>query len=204
MIRVPFEKTKVRIIGQLVLILSWLTSLKESDSYFYVYALMALAGSLCLWDNHQNPEKIPVSQKIWMSLLAAVFSGTVVLANYFLFEPLALLTLFNLGCTVVGGWLLGYHILQCIGRRLPISQAAPDLGQQKPGKIFLLCFASVAVIDLMYLFTVAYPGILTSDSMSQMMQIHTGEFDNWHPYWHSWVIGIFVNLGKSTVYHLGQ
>ena len=192
-----FEKTKILTVIQLVLILSWLTNLQDSEAYFFVNGLMAMAGVFCLLENDRKGMKMPASWKVWTGILAAVFSAAAVLANYFLFEPIyALFNLMNLTLSLLGGWVIGFHILGYFGGMSPASEKGSEGTGKHPGKIFLMSFLSVAVIDLMYLFFASYPGIMTSDSVNQVRQIYTGSYDNWHPYWHTAVIRVFLLTGN--------
>lgn len=192
------EKKQIILMGaQLVPILCWLNSVAGSDSYFYVYALVAAAGILCLRENLHRESPVPRHWLILTGILAAVFSAAVALANHFLFTPLSKLVLLDLALMLLGGWIIGFHILLHCGTVLPLSEGAAPEKRQRPGRFFLICFASIAVIDLAYLFSAALPGVLTTDSIAQMNQIHTGVFTNWHPYWHSRIIQFFVSLGKG-------
>lgn len=191
------KKRTILMIAQLVPILCWLNSVAASDSYFYVYALVALVGALSLRENSHRTEPVPRPWNILTGILAAVFSAAVVLSNYFLFMPLSKLVLLDLILTLLGGWILGFHILTFFGTALPLTEGVSPEKRRKPGRFFLLCFLSIAAINLAYLFSAAFPGILSVDSMAQMNQIHAGVFDNWHPYWHSRIIQLFVALGKS-------
>ena len=185
---------------QLVLILTWLTNLEKSDSYYYIYGMTAIGGVLSMMDNHHHPAAVSAAWRGWTGLVAAVFSLSVVLANYALFEPLrSLMTLFNLGCGLAGGFFAAWHILLCLGRRLPEAvQENVVQKRQKPARLFWLSFLSVVVIDLMYLIFAAFPGTMTSDSMLQVYQIYTGEYNNWHPYWHTQIIRLCIGLGRAV------
>ena len=59
--------------------------------------------------------------------------------------------------------------------------------------IFLIPF----VIFLYYL-SVFNPGILTTDSYMQLHQIATGTFDSWHPFFHTFIEMLCINIFPST------
>ena len=72
----------------------WLTVLAElsvTDTYYSVYLLCAIAGILCLYDNHRLARSCSGRKGAVLRIFAALFSVAVVLANYALFEPLSVL-----------------------------------------------------------------------------------------------------------------
>lgn len=184
------------VLWELIMVLSWLTKLNDSDSYFFISALCAMAGCLAIWENCRNSESL--FQKKWFSasILAAVYSLSSILANYSLFVPFpAWMTLFDLLCSFLGGFFLALNVLVYLTRRLSVSRPDKQLPRHHPVKCFLLCFASISVIDGLYLIVSAYPGILTSDSVNQVSEILSGSYSNLNPYWHTRTIGLFLNLG---------
>lgn len=180
---------------QAVLVYAWstvLSPLSVTDTYYSVYLLCALMGALCLYDNQTAAYYCSTSQRVWMGIFAAVYSGAVALANYALFEPLTVLqNLFDLTCVLAGGWVIGYQILLCLFRRLPLEGV--DRKAQHPGVVFAVVFLLVAVIDLSYLLLDLYPGVLTTDSFSTMRQILGMDgYDNVMPFWHTVTVQLFV------------
>lgn len=192
----PISKTACVI--QVLLIYSWLTVLAPlavTDTYYSVYLLCALMGALCLYDNQTAGLYCNGRQRVALGIFAALFSGAVALANYALFEPLTVLqNLFDLACVLVGGWVVGYQILLCLLRRLPLEGCRED--RRHPAVVFLLVFAAVAVIDLAYLLLALYPGMVTTDSFSTLRQVlGIDGYDNVMPFWHTVTVQIFVELG---------
>ncbi len=191
-----FSKPALGIQG--LLVYSWLTVLSPlsgTDTCYSVYLLCGIAGSLCLCDNAFHSETLIRKQNVTLAIFAALFSGAVALANYPLFSPLTVLqNCFDLACTLLGGWVVGYHILLWMLRRLPL---APDAGMRNhPKRVFWGVFLSVAAIDLGYLFFVLYPGVLTTDSFTTIAQALGQEsYNNVMPFWHTLVTEAFVKLG---------
>lgn len=188
--------SKARLVIQALLIYCWLTVLSPlsvTDTYYSVYLLCALNGVLCLYDNHTTALYCDRKQRILLGIFAAAFAGAVALANYALFAPLSVLqNLFDLVCVLAGGWVTGYHILLCLLRRLPM-EGTPG---RYPGLVFVAVFAAVAAIDLVYLFFVLYPGVLTTDSFTTLGQI-LGQlpYDNVMPFWHTVTVEVFLEAG---------
>ena len=85
---------------QIILILSWLTNLQKTESYFFVCCLTACGGILSVFDNCREFENLTSGSLTRVLVLGAIFSLSGVLANYSLFEPFTSLTnLFRLMCS---------------------------------------------------------------------------------------------------------
>lgn len=189
---------KVSLIRNAFLIYGWLTvlaPLSVTDTYYSVYIFCALLGFLCLCDNYRCSLIAPVHIRVWIALFAFFFPLAVLLANYTLFEPLRILQkLFEAMLVFGGGFSIGYQILICMFRRLPITLMTPN--GSHPVKLFCAAFFSIIVIDFVYLFFVRYPGILTTDSFSTISQIvGTSGFDNTMPFWHTVTVMPFYRFG---------
>ena len=190
----PVSKSALLI--QAVLIYCWLTVLSPlsvTDTYYSVYLLCARAGILCLYDNQTSALYCDRRQRLMLSAFGAVFAAAVALANYSLFAPVSVLqNLFDLVCVLAGGWVIGYHILLCLLRRLPV--------EGRPGKhcglVFAGVFAAVSAIDLIYLLFVLYPGVLTTDSFTTLRQIlGMDNYNNVMPFWHTVSVKVFLDMG---------
>lgn len=188
---------KPMVFGQMLLLYCWLTNLEKTDSRYGVYFLCAVIGILCLCDNYRHPVQLPRKQETWICIFAGLFSFATLLANYALFEPItAMLSLFNGGCSFLGGFSVGYHALLCALRRLPLKAAEED--RKHPAVVFLLVFGSIAAIDLLYLYFALYPGVLTRDSFTTVAQIMgDGAYNNTMPFWHTVTVQVFLKLGLN-------
>ncbi len=193
-----FQDRKIRIGIQVLLVYTWMTNLMETDAFLSVYLLCGLIGMVCMRDN--AGQKMPLTgwSRAMLYVLPALFGIATVLANYPLFEPVtALLNLFNGVCSLLGGFLVAYHVLLCAVRRLPM-QTAPvyRLQGEKRGKwVFAACFACLSAVYLLYLFTTGYPVYLASDSINSMNQIRENRILNNHPYWYTQFIALCLRIG---------
>ena len=191
---------KVTVIVQAFFIYIWLTVMAElsvTDTYYSVYLLCAVLGILCLYDNYKSNRSHTAGCHRILSLFAGLFSFAVVLANYELFEPLTVLqNLFEAGCCLLGGYFLGNAVLVYLLDRLPFAAANRD--GKHAGLIFAAVFCSIACIDLLYLFFDAYPGILTTDSVSTIKQVmRDSSYNNTMPFWHTMTVQVFVRAGLA-------
>ena len=187
---------KTLVFVQAFFVYTWLSNLAKTDSFYSVYMLCAIVGLCCIYDNGKTQPEFSNSTRIWVAVFSALFSLAPILANYFLFEPVtALISLLNLGCCFLGGFLIGSNILLCLLNRLPL--AADDYLRKHPVRVFLFTFLTISAIDLLYLLFAAYPGILTTDSISTMDQIVSGTYNNTMPFWHTMTVKLFYKIGYA-------
>lgn len=199
---------------QFVMIAVWAANLAHTQAYFVTYALCALVAGICLSDNYRHGWKLPTLPRVFAVLTAAVFSLMVTLSNYDLFEIIRnpeevsygtnlILNLFNALCTLVGGFFAGENVLRCAFNRFPIRTEnwSP---RREPWLIFFGCFAAIAAINLTYHFFVIHPGSLSLDSMDQITQIRNGVYSNHHPFWHTMVIKLFLEIGYAVFGDINQ
>ena len=197
-------KTPLAIL-EFVLIALWTANLAHTDAYFSVYALCGLAAVVCLTDNFRHGWKLPVLARIFAVLTAGVFALAVALANYPLFaivrDPAEvsygtnlILNLINAAFTVAGGFAAGMNVLKCAFHRFPV-QTQGWSPRREQWVVFFGSFAVMAAISLAYHFFVMYPGCLTLDSIDQIAQIRSGVYSNHHPFWHTMVIKLFLEIG---------
>ena len=192
---------KLSVIFQALLIYTWLTVLSPlsvTDTYYSVYLLCGALGLMCLYDNYKS-RRCCDSKKQWILwLFSGWFSLAVVLANFALFEPLSVLqNLFDGLCCFAGGLCVGKAVLTYLLDRLPLAIENPD--RNLAGRIFLLVFGIITLIDLMYLFFGIYPGILTTDSVTTIRQLMGDEaYNNTMPFWHTLTVQPFVKLGLAV------
>ena len=190
---------------QFVMIAVWAANLARTQAYFVTYALCALVAAVCLSDNYRHGWKLPTVPRIFGVLTAAVFTLMVTLANYDLFEIVRnpeevsagtnlILNLFNALCTLVGGYVAGENVLRCAFNRFPMrtEKWSP---RREPWVVFFGTFAAIAAINLVYHFFVVHPGSLSLDSMDQIAQIRSGVYSNHHPFWHTMVIKLLLEIG---------
>lgn len=189
---------KGKLIISFLLAFAWLTALSPlsvSDTYYSIYLLCGLAGMLCMWEQFRNPRECPQGHKKWLLGFSALFSLAVVLGNYELFEPLSVLeNLLDWVLCLAGGVCVGYPIVLWMDTRIP--RQARISRREHPRRVFWGMFLAVAAIDLGYLFFARYPGVLTTDSLSTLIQLlEDGTYNNMMPFWHTMTVKVFVELG---------
>ncbi len=182
---------------QAVFLLCWLMNHTGTDSFHNVYSLCALLGLCCLYDNFRSGAGISRECRSGAVILSVVFSVATVLANYPVYDPVrSLISLFNIGCSLAGGFFLAYHVLLCALRRLPMELASCGRSRHS-ALVFLGCWGSIAAFFLLYLFFVGYPGYLTTDSLNSINQLRSGVYLNNNPYWYTMVIRACLLTGEA-------
>ena len=191
------QRVRAAMAVQIGLIYIWLTDLSGlagTDTHYSVYLLCGIAGLICLLDNRKGPA--PEENRPVMAFFSGLFALAVVFGNYALYQPFyALQNKLNVVLDLLGGYCVGFQVLRCMMRRLPLKSTSDE--RKHPMAVFLAVFGATAVIDLAYLFFARYPGILTTDSYSTVAQILNGSYNNTMPFWHTILVQLFVKVGLT-------
>lgn len=207
------ELKKLSVFVYFAMIVTWVSHLIYTDSYFSVYALCAALAILSLWDNYLNKRslrKLPLALNL---ILASLLSLAATLANYPIFQRLRnmeeislktnhFLNFFEAVLTFVCGIVVFYQIFVCVCSYFPVMEEDENklTSGRYPGRVFLGSFLIYLGIFLIYLFFVVYPGNVTSDSIWQLNQIVRDAHTNHHPYWHTMSIKYLMALGYA-IFH---
>ena len=181
---------------QALLIFIWLTVLSPlavTDTYYSVYLLCGVVSLLCLWDNYRREARAGTGLGWPLLAAAGLFSLAVVLANYSQFLPATLESTFDVVCCFAGGVCAAHSVLLWMMTHLPI--AVEGSGRQRPARVFFLTAAAISAVDLAYLFTTAYPGVLTQDSMASVREFMNGWYSNLNPFWFTVTVEFFYRVG---------
>lgn len=175
----------------------WAALLSPTDSRYGVYVFCAVAGVLCACHNRDRRFTLAPRHHRTVCLFSGLFALATVLSNYSLFTPLLTLpALVSCLFSLLGGFFVGYHILAAMMARLPLEPGNED--RLHPCRVFFVTFVSISVIFAAYLFSTAYPGLLSQDSCSTVEQIlGIQEYNNTMPYWHTVTVQPFLRLGHS-------
>lgn len=184
---------------QLFLVYSWLANLAGTNSFYSVYVLCALAGSYFMLQNGQKEYKLSNREKGWLLMFSSLFSIAVMMENYDQFMPLNNFHIqFKIVCSFLGGLLIAWNILaSLLAGRLRPGDMEKDSRKGREWGVFAFVFLTVSLIDLLYLFFVAYPGVVSADSLSTIGQILSGKYNNTMPFWHTMTIRIFFEAGMA-------
>ena len=184
-------------IARYILLFLCFSILAKADSRVSVYILWALAAGAAAIDNHHKDHRLTSGHRILILGACCLFGLMVTLANYSLFLPFSTTAMLN-GLLVMGGAAVSaWELLLWLCCRLPVELTRPLPGKWTAGRVFAVSFVFCVSISLAYLVFVAWPGGLSEDSNSQLLQIHYNGYTNHHPYWHTQIIRLLLNLGVS-------
>lgn len=195
------NKLKEHIWIEIVLIFFWCVFLTNADSYVGPYFLMGMLG-ICFifrrtksfFDDQESRKK-----KIVTSIYVIALAAAVVLANYNFFVGFSngkfdiCKKIFEAVLILGSGAILFREILKGIIHVSPIKADEKPLKHEKI--IFVILWTVLILVYALILFGSQYPGVLTSDSTSQMKQLMTHTYSNHHPYYHTQIIHIMIAIG---------
>ncbi len=195
------DNWKIRSGIVLIVAMAWLSILFGADSFFTPYLLVAMLGLMaCVRDT--DSEAVPRRERLYRILFAAFFSLTVVLANYKLISPVR--DHVPEGLVLLGGGLLiGWLVLK-LSLEMEIRSCHPTPAGKKAAGCFWLLFLLFSLVYLSALLFCYRPGILSPDSVSQIWQNVNKIYSNHHPYWHTMIIKVCMDLGMSVFHDINQ
>lgn len=189
--------TKGAFFLQIFLVYSWLTALlpvTQTDCYYSIYILCAILGVICLFDNYRNCPVTSKKNRIWITVFAFLFSAAVLLANYSLYTPLSVLRLIKGMFPLAGGFCLGFQGLTCMMNRFPMRFKAS--GRTHGIACFLFVFLSIVFLNMLFLFTNQYPGVVFTDSKSSIRQaLGMLPYENRIPFYYTLLVEFFLKIG---------
>ncbi|NJP39568.1 hypothetical protein HCH52_00640 [Oscillospiraceae bacterium HV4-5-C5C] len=189
------------VIFRILLTVIWLYLIEPSSANFIVYALiaaLAVAANTISWFKASEPGSR--RERTGLIILALILTLFTTAANYELLWLVAGVTkLVKILLFLVSGYSVFSAVLRFI---FPLTQVvtlvkADRQARLRPVRVFMLAFGLIAVVDLLYLFLAAYPGILSLDSMGQIRQVITGNYLDHHPIYHTFLIKLFYDIGMA-------
>lgn len=135
-------------------------------------------------------------QNIGLLVGAVLFSGACMLANYQYFLSLdSDRKMIEVAVWLFGGICVGYSILRYLFACTP--EKDKQVKPVHPGIVFLSVFVLIAALDLIFLFFVRYPGVLTLDSMASVREFQNNWYSNLNPFYFTVTIELFYWLGYA-------
>lgn len=186
------------------LIFFWLFFLTRADSYYSPYLLIGMTACYYCFSNDDISRRgLKKGDKVILYVFSILLALTVILANYRLFIPslrggrsdiirIALLffkAILFLGC----GIFIFREVLTGVVDADSIKAYMPSLKSNK--WFYIAMWAVIVLTNSVILIFSQYPGILTTDSKSQMSQLINHVYSNHHPYYHTQIIHAVISLG---------
>lgn len=178
----------------------WVLALRGTKAVYSAYLLCFGLGCLSLIFGLLRPaERLAGREHAGLWILAVLLSACVLAANYELVTahsgPTRLLFSVLLA---VSGVVLFYVALrrayECFRGFRFVPRSVTKRGSTAA---FFIPFVLIAGIDLFYLFLAAYPGNVTVDGLTQLGQVQTGHYSDWHPFYHTMLVRFFYELGMA-------
>ena len=173
----------------------WLRFFRQSDANFILILLIGIISLTAILDLLFGNTKTKISRKQIhaAALFSVLFPAVMILSNYDLFSPLKKRILPVILIGAISYYLALVFHLFCIKHLEPIRFVPRSSGKQKT--VFLISFALLTLQYSIYLFTSAYPGTVTPDSLSQIYLALTRITSNHHPFYHTLLIRIVLKAG---------
>ena len=180
-----------------ILLYYWCIFLVKADSYYSPYFVLAIIAvihrTVCISKNIK-PSK---QNKILLTIFSVVLSLTVVLANYSLFH--AIVSHAYRLIAIIEVFLGGFVVFrECIIALSEFNIKNSEVILRNKNLFFLSLWLIIIFVDLFIFYTAQYPGIFTPDSIGQVRQILTGVYTNHHPFYHTMIIKIFIDIGLNV------
>lgn len=180
-----------------ILLYYWCIFLVKADSYYSPYFVLAIVAiihrTVCISKNI----KLSKQNKILLTIFSIFLSLTVVLANYSLFHTIVshAYRLIAIIEVFLGGFVV---FRECIIALSEFNVKNNEVILRNKNLFFLSLWLIIIFIDLFIFYTAQYPGIFTPDSIGQVRQILTGVYTNHHPFYHTMIIKIFIDIGLNV------
>ena len=180
-----------------ILLYYWCIFLVKADSYYSPYFVLAIVAvihrTVCISKNI----KLSKQNKILLTIFSIFLSLTVVLANYSLFH-IIVSHAYRL-IAIIEVFLGGFVVFrECIIALSEFNVKNNEVILRNKNLFFLSLWLIIIFIDLFIFYTAQYPGIFTPDSIGQVRQILTGVYTNHHPFYHTMIIKIFIDIGLNV------
>lgn len=173
----------------------------NTDSYTNVYVLCFIIGIIGLIYNKYINKPFLTKRKFVFYIIAAfLFSICIVMSNYQyllgISSTLVILdSLIKTFIVFVGCICIGWNSLCMFDGFFNQFGSRANTYKISLTCTALICFFSILIIDLIYLFVFEYPGNLSQDSINQMNQVVSNTYSNHHPFFHTILIKACFSFG---------
>ena len=161
----------------------WLCTLIHTDSYFSVYIFLGLFSLITIL---KTPKK-GVSNSALDYLFPFFLSLCVTLANYPIYNEHRTLFMIIL---FASGFFVFFNIFRYI--KINIRKTIKTKNNKDSWKLAIICFSFIFLLNTIVLITCCYPGVLASDSIDEIGQIFSGNYNNHHPVYFTFLIKMII------------
>lgn len=199
---------------QVICIIYWLTSLRNTDSYYVPYVIVGVCGVFLIYNNVNEKRMISVCSKesLVIFLFSSFFSIVSMAANYKILSEVEILEnagscfkfLYQNGSYIVmfgGGFFAFCNVLYYLVSKLKNFYFRRAKNKWLPQYVYFVSMLLIAGFNSLVMFTCFYPGNITSDSVSIMQQALNGSYSNHHPYYYTKTVEFFLMRGMEWFHH---
>ena len=193
------------------LIFIWCAALTGTRALYSAYLLVGLLAAMCLIANEKKQPLralLPRGTRAAAVVCAAVLSAAVTAANYrfFLLADGARGTDVLLCCArgvllPVGGYVVFAEIIAFLADHAAARAKAGAAPVAPPCRrdlwVLFGAWAIIVAVNVPVLFLTQYPGVLSVDSVTQIRQTVTHVYSNHHPYYHTQIVHLVLNIGTA-------
>ncbi len=208
---------------QIITMFSWLILLSNTSALYVVYLMIGLVGFWCRSQCSHQPKAIFFQSERRNLIISFIFSLVIIIANYDIYRTMlssiiqsiashtsayafvshfSLLTrmiaLFCFPFLLLGGTYTAFFILRFVSEKLTPFTWNHYSYNSSPRRVFLQVFLALSFFYSAVMFLGFYPGVISKDSVNQLTQIVTGHYTNWHPFYHTNLICVFVSVGLKV------
>ena len=185
-------------IFMIVVSIIWIYTLKDISGSLLSYVIIAIVSVVMCVSSRKRIDKPSV--KIVVCVLSLLLSGLVALAHYYVFDNyIGALTYAAIITMLITGFFVFYYIFRfgyvvlrnytfTVKREYRISGLI----------VFISACLIYIILNILILVLCKYPCDYFYDSLWQFGEIQSGDYTNHHPIYHTWILGLFFNLGYVT------
>lgn len=175
-------------IMNIVICFAWAAMFWGTVSHFSTYIALALLGVVCFEVVSKKEERVFKATQWYVWGLAMIISMAWTLSDYSIFLA-SKIGYIKAAVAFVTGWyvlvLLINGLMLFINSGINCVGASNDDILVQKRKSCVITFCLTMIVDLIYVFTVGYPGWVTTDTASQIGQMASNTYTNHHPFWHT-------------------
>lgn len=178
----------------LIALCTWVLS--SSDAYFMPYLLVSVAALVCIFFNLKNRSHYSRFEIVITLVFSLLYALMITMANYNLWDTGGIERIARFLLLLFGSFIAFANILFFVAGRKSVS--VHGILRLENWKVFLFTFLLIVVVDCAILFLCKYPGFLSMDSVLQVKQTIDGVYTNSHPFYHTMIVKLFVDLGFAV------
>lgn len=178
------DKRIRQVVGSVFVLIWFCLICSRTDSYWINYLICAIFSLVGVFF-YDNKNRDHISSVIF----GCLYSFCVTLSNYNYLKNIIWLT-----GILVTGFVTGYYMV-CFFCKLYELNIKIENKNNKQLQVFIISFLLISAVNISYLLLCDYPGNISPDSLSQIKQVLTVSYSDHHPFWHTMIIKMCLDIG---------